>query len=178
VEATPGGPDWEALYVGHRGAMYRAASSMLARFGLTDRAGDAVQDAMESLMSGAQADAVDNWEALMVKTAIRRAIDIGKTAAVRHDGGGLSRLEDVPGSGDFTEAVDDEIYREQVGAVLWDKLAILNERERYVIREFTTNGRPRTEVAEKLGVSPGRVSQLSKQALVKLRRALQEEGYE
>lgn len=178
METTPGGPDWEALYDRHRAAMYRAAASMLARFGMVDQAWDAVNDAMESLMGGPSTDSVDNWEALMVKTAVRRAIDIGRAAAVRRDGGGLDQLEHVADGQDFTEAVDHKIYQTQAGAVLWDKLAILSQNERHVIREFTTKGRLRADVAGELGVSPARVSQLQKQALAKLRQAMKEEGYE
>jgi DNA-directed RNA polymerase specialized sigma24 family protein len=76
-------PDWAALYQQHRDAMYRVAARALREAGRADKAGDAVSAAMASLMKSPPAN-VQNWQALLVKAAKRRALDILGSAAVRH----------------------------------------------------------------------------------------------
>jgi RNA polymerase sigma factor (sigma-70 family) len=160
--------------------MYRVARSILRQAGREAEAEDAVMAAMESLMKSAPQQ-VANWEAVMVTAAKRRAVDLLRSAAARHAGpplepehdhsdplGGLSLAEDV------AELID----RERAGAILWDKLALLDERHRTVVWEYTGLNRSRSEVADELGVTPARVSQIATEALRVLRDALMDEGVE
>jgi RNA polymerase sigma factor (sigma-70 family) len=98
------------------------------------------------------------------------------SSAVRHEvATDASRLPDSVVDGladDVAELVD----RQRAGAVLWDKLALLDVRHRAVVREYIECGRPRQQVAAELGVTPGRVSQMAKEALRILRKALESEG--
>src|SRR4051794_2680297 len=76
-------PDWAALYQKHRDAMYRVAARTLRDAGRVDEAEDVVMAAMESLMKNPPTG-VTNWEAMMVQTSKRRALDVLKSAAVKH----------------------------------------------------------------------------------------------
>jgi RNA polymerase sigma-70 factor (ECF subfamily) len=168
-------PDWAALYQQHRHAMYRVAARVLREAGRADEAGDAVTTAMESLIKSPPAN-VQNWQAVLVTAAKRRALDLLGSAAVRHEvatdeSRGLDSAVDGLAN-DVAEHVD----RQRAGAVAWEKLALLDIRHRKVVWEYVALGRPRQQVAAELGVTPGRVSQMAKEALRILREALKSEG--
>jgi RNA polymerase sigma factor (sigma-70 family) len=168
-------PDWAALYQQHRDAMYRVAARVLRDAGRADEAEDAVMAAMDSLMKSPPTN-VKNWQAVMVTVAKHRALDLLGSAAARHEvATDESRRLDLTVDGladDVAELVD----RQRACAVVWDKLALLDVRHRAVVREYIQLGRPRQQVAAELGVTPGRVSQMAKEALRILREALESEG--
>lgn len=176
MTATPP-PDWAALYRKHRDAMYRVAARTLRDAGRSDEAEDVVMAAVESLMK-APPKGVQNWEAMMVRVTKMRALDLLKSAAVRHaspegfDDHDVASLATV--ENDVVEAVD----RQRAAAVVWDKLALLDERHRRVAWEYVAKERPRGDVAAELGVSPARVSQMAAAALRHLKEALEMEGVE
>ena len=89
--------DWAALYQKHRDAMYGVAYEVLRGSGRVDLAGDAVQEAMVSLMKSPPRELPRSWEALLVVTAKRRALDIVGSAAMKK--GVEFSEEDVPGVG-------------------------------------------------------------------------------
>lgn len=170
-------PDWAALYQKHRDAMYRVAARTLRDAGRADDAEDVVMAAMESLMKSPP-QGVTNWEAMMVKVTKRRALDLLKSAAVAHassadladhDGASIDLVED-----EAAEAVD----RQRAAAVVWDKLAILDDRHRMVAWEYIGKQRSRDDVAAELDVTPARVSQMARAALGQLGEALAAEGVE
>lgn len=168
-------PDWAALYQKHRDAMYRVAARTLRGAGRAAEAEDVVMMAMESLMKKPPRN-VKNWEAMMVKATTLRALDLLKSAAVKHASG--TELVDHDGAvpatieDDAIEAVD----RQRAAANAWDKLSLLDERHRHVAWEYVAKGRSRDEVAAELGVSPARVSQMATKALKELKEALEKEG--
>ena len=168
-------PDWAALYQKHRDAMYRVAARTLRGAGREAEAEDVVMTAMESLMQKLPRG-VRNWEAMMVNATILRALDLLKSAEVKHasgaefldrDGASPEVLED-----DVVEAVD----KQREAATAWDKLAILDDRHRQVAWGYIAKGRSRDEVAAELCVSPARVSQMATNALKELKEALEKEG--
>lgn len=167
-------PDWAALYLKHRDAMHRVAATVLREAGLADQAGDAVQEAMLSLMASPPDD-VHSWEAVMVATARRRALDRLTSAAVRHAGPELSAEHDRADLADVSEEVAESTDRKRAAAVAWDNLAVLDDRHRKVAWEYVALERPRAEVAVELGVTPARVSQMAKRALEQLRDAMSRE---
>lgn len=168
-------PDWAALYQRHKDAMHRVAASVLRAAGLADQANDAVSEAMTSLM-GSPPAGVQNWEAVMVTAAKRKAIDLLRSAAVRHAGPELGPEHDYADSVDIAEDVAERVDRERLRAVAWDGLSVLDTRHRKVAWEYIALERPRAEVAAELGVSPGRVSQMAKRVLEELRRYLDDQG--
>jgi len=154
--------------------MHRVAAKVLRVAGLADQAGDAVQEAMVSLMVSSPDD-VRNWEAVMVVTAKRRALDRLGSAAVRHAGPELSEEHDGAHGGDVSGEVTESIDRKRVTTLAWDNLAALDDRHRKVAWEYVALERPRAEVAAELGVTPARVSQMAKRALEQLRDAMSRE---
>ncbi|MGH3720359.1 MAG: sigma-70 family RNA polymerase sigma factor [Pseudonocardiaceae bacterium] len=167
-------PDWAALYLKHKDAMHRVAAKVLREAGLADQASDAVQDAMVSLMVSSPGD-VRNWEAVMVATAKRRALDRLGSAAVRHAGPELSEEHDRADGGDVSEEVAESIDRKRAVALVRGHLAALDGRHHKMAWEYVALERPRAEVAAELGVTPPRVSQMANRALEKLLNAMSRE---
>lgn len=168
-------PDWAALYQKHRDAMYRVAARTLRGSGREAEAGDVVMAAMESLMKRPPQN-VKNWEAMMVKTTTRRALDLLKSAEVKHSSGVELLDHDAALPGNLEQDIAEAVDRQRDAAAAWDKLSILDDRHRQVVWEYVAKERPRDEVAAELGVSPARVSQMATKALKQLKEALEKEG--
>jgi RNA polymerase sigma-70 factor (ECF subfamily) len=155
----------------HGDAMHRVAARVLREAGLADQAGDAVQEAMVSLMASPPDD-VRKWEAVMVKTAKRRALDRLGSAVVRHAGPELSEEHDHADGSDISDEIAESLDR---AALVRHSLAVLDDRHRKVAWEYVALERPRAEVAAELGVTPARVSQMATRALEQLRDAMRRE---
>lgn len=167
VRAVP--PDLGALYIRHGDAMHKVAASVLREAGLASQAGDAVNDAIVSIMASPPND-VRNWEAFLVTAAKRKALDRIRSAEVRHAGPELDEtLHDQMGDIDIADVVAADVDRKKSAAVAWDCLSILDGRHRKVVWDITALERSRDEVAVELGVSPARVSQVMSRALALLR---------
>lgn len=174
--SNPAHPDVETLYLRHGDTMYRAAHRVLRESGRGHLADDAVQQVFESLLRNPPSEPVDNWEAFLVRAAGNRALDVLKSATVRH-------TADKPVE-DHGTAAKDDVAAEAVGRVdrsrlmarVREKMTLLSSPERYVLEQVAALGRPGTEVGTELGVTKGRISQLKTQALRKLRQMLDEEG--
>lgn len=164
-------PDLGALYLRHRDAMHRVAASVLREAGLADAAGDAVQDAIVSIIASPPED-VRDWEAFLVTAAKRKALDRVKSAAVRHAGPELAEDHDYADDTHIAEDVADDLDRQRQAAVAWDCLSVLDERYRKAVWEFVALERSREEVAADLGVTPPRVSQMVRRALELLQQEM------
>lgn len=166
------GADLGALYLQHRDAMYRVAASVLRGAGMAHLAEDVVQDAMVSMMKSPP-QAVLNWEAFMVAAAKRKAIDRCRSAAVVHAGPEFSTQEhDRATDSDIAEDVVEDLERIRLASGVQKVLSVLDDRHRTAVWQFAALGRPRSEVASELGVTPPRVSQMVKRALEILRKEL------
>jgi RNA polymerase sigma factor (sigma-70 family) len=169
---TPTAPDLGALYLRHRDAMYKVAASVLRDAGLASQAEDAVQDAIVSIMASPPNN-VRNWEAFLVTAAKRKALDLIKSAAVRHAGPEFTesahdRIDGV----DIAEDVADDLDRKERAATAWDCQSILDARHRKVVWDIAALERSRNDVASELDVSPGRVSQMLTRALADLQQEI------
>lgn len=168
-------PDWAALYEAHKDSMHRVAKTVLRGSGLIDQAEDAVQEAVTSLMKSPPQN-VERWEAVMVSAAKNKAIDLLRSAAVRHAGPKVEdqhyRSETYP---DLSEDVSDDLDRQWTAVAVRDWLKVLTERDRDVVWRRAALEDPRDQVAADLGVSPGRVSQITKAALERLRDQIEKE---
>lgn len=178
--ASNGEPDWAALYQKHRDAMYRVAARVLREAGLAERAEDAVMDAMTSLMRSPPAGTVRSWEAVLVTAAKRKALDLLRSAAIQHRGPQLDETHDTNDrtSVDIAEEVAQRVDDTRLGAILWDKLSVLDPRDRQIVWQVKALERPRDEVAAEYQISPARVSQICTSTLRQLREALDQEGVE
>ncbi|MBE0011740.1 sigma-70 family RNA polymerase sigma factor [Arthrobacter sp. AET 35A] len=160
--------------------MHRVAASVLRGAGLVDLAKDAVQDAIVSIMTSPPSG-VRNWEAFMVAAAKRKAIDRCRSAAVVHAGPEFStEKHDRAADYDLVEDVVEDLERERHAQKIQMVLPVLDERHLTAVWQFVALERPRSEVAAKLGVTPPRVSQMTKSALDSLRKELDRnrESYE
>lgn len=167
-------PDLAALYRLHGDAMHKVAASVLREAGRADEAGDAVQDAIVSVLASPPGK-VANWEAFLVTAAKRRALDRLRSAEVRHAGGEfqLDRDDRSDDEIDVADDVAEALDRKNDAADAWDALAILDERHRKVVWEISGLERPRGAVAADLGVTPGRVSQMLSRGLQQLREEME-----
>lgn len=164
--------DWAALYQKHRDAMYGVAYEVLRGSGRVDLADDAVQEAMVSLMKAPPQEPPRSWEALLVVTAKRRALDIVGSAAMKK---GVEFSEEcVPGVRPPDD--DDALERLEKMARARPVIAGLDAQEHYVLAQYIVRDRRRDDVAADLGVTPGRVSQISTRVLSKINAAVEEGG--
>lgn len=174
-------PDLSALYLQHRDVMYKIAASVLREVGRASEAADVVQDAMVSIMTSPPKD-VRNWEAFLVTAVKRKALDRVRSAEVRHAGPELVEADhDGADEADLAEDVSDALDRRNRAGQVWDCLSILDDRHRYAVWATVALERPRAQVADELGVSPARVSQMATRALKLLRQEVcrrEEEDHE
>jgi RNA polymerase sigma factor (sigma-70 family) len=169
-------PDLAALYRQHREAMHHVAAAVLREAGLADQANDAVQDAIESIISSPPSE-VQNWEAFLVTAAKRKGLDRLRSATVRHAGPRLTEEHDRPDDVDVADDAANAVDRSRRASHVWDALAVLDERHRKAVWLRVACERPRDEVAAALDVTPGRISQMVKRGLEQLHEAIsREEG--
>lgn len=168
---TKASPDWAALYQKHRDAMYRVAYAALRDKGLTHLADDAVNSAMVSLMQNPPED-VRNWEAMLVRTAKNRALDLLGSAAVSR---GVELTETRDRS---SEPADGTEILERLHKIERAKIVItqLGAREHHVFAEYLVLERNRADVAAELNVTPARVSQIATKITREIQAATEEGG--
>lgn len=168
--------EWAVLYTQHRDLMYRAARQQLRSAGLADYADDVVHDAMVSLMASPPTSPVMSWPAVLVTVVKRKAIDMIRSAAVRHSAPGATLEDAADPLLDIVDEVAAAVDAEREGAQVWDALAVLEPRERQILGRHKGLGEPRDQVAKDFGISPGRVSQICTAAMRKLEQKLRAEG--
>lgn len=158
--------------------MYKVVASVLREAGRVSEADDAVHDAIVSIMASPP-KTVQNWEAFLVTAAKRKALDRIRSAAARHVGPEfVEATHDRPDGSDLAEDVVDALARQKRVERARHRLAALDERHRKAVWETAALGRPRSEVAMELNVTPARVSQMTTRSLAFLREEMRrrEEG--
>ncbi|MGV1030378.1 MAG: sigma-70 family RNA polymerase sigma factor [Dermatophilaceae bacterium] len=172
-------PDLGALYLRYRDAMRKVAASVLREVGRASEAPDAVHDAIVSIM-GSPPQNVRDWEAFLITTAKRKALDRVRSAEVRHTGGEfVEAAHDRAVDSDLAEDVAEVLDRPGRATFVQDCLSVLDERHQKAVWDTVALERPRPKVAAELGVSPARVSQMRTRALELLREeAIRREGEE
>lgn len=171
-------PDLGALYLRHGEAMHKVAASVLREAGRASEADDVVHDAIVSIMASPPEN-VRNWEAFLVTAAKRKALDRIRSAEARHAGPELvEAVHDRADDSDLAEYVADAIDQQKRAGHAWDCLSVLDERHRKAVWGTAALGRPRSEVATELNVTPARVSQMTTRSLTLLRQEMRrrEEG--
>lgn len=166
--------DWAALYQKHRDAMFRVAKGVLRSSGRIDLADDAVQDAMVSLMKSPPNELPRSWEALLVATAKRRALDVVRSAVMVKG----AVLEEDRASAVGAPGMEDVLERLERMALVRAAIAKakFDARAQYVLAQYVVLERPRAEVAAELGVTPARVSQIATKVLAEIKAAVSEGG--
>ena len=176
---TPPPPDWAALYAKHRDKMWASAARILREAGRESETEDVVHEALRSLMESTPV-AVQNWEAMLVTTVKRRAIDLVRSARVRHHAGELAddAAERLASDEFLADDVAQAVDHQRLGALLWDALGDLEGRDRQVVWERIVHERSLRDIAAEFDLSEGRISQITKKALETLRDALERQGVE
>ncbi|GAA3665288.1 hypothetical protein GCM10023081_00190 [Arthrobacter ginkgonis] len=170
-------PDLGALYLRHRAAMYRMAAVMLRGTGHEDSAEDVVQAVVTKLVGAMPAEPPQNWEAWLIQCVKNQVKDLLKLASTRRE---VSKEPEVtPEWGmedDFAEQVAERVVAEDAGVKVREALGCLTAKEREVVWSVCGKEQSQTDVARRLGISPGRVSQLKKSGLNKLHQQMQQQG--
>ncbi|MCA4997294.1 sigma-70 family RNA polymerase sigma factor [Tsukamurella tyrosinosolvens] len=174
-------PDLGALFLRHRETMYRVAHATLRGSGREADVEDVVSETIVSLMSRPLVPA-ENWEALLVTVVRRRALDRIKSAEVKHAGPKLeeSHLDHRGRDSDFTDDLVDRIVSSTYETDLKDCMSRLDDRHRDVLWRVVVLEDALGDIAERLGVSRPRISQMRQRALEMLRDCMRrkEEGNE
>jgi RNA polymerase sigma factor (sigma-70 family) len=167
-------PDLAALYLEHREALLRAAKHQLAKFSALHRAEDAVHDVFAHLMETPPEHKVENWAVYLSSAVRNRAVDIGLQEA-GHDRRGDNAIA-VYVDVDEVKTFEAEFDRGRAANLMNRALAELPENERLLVLALYRDGRKNKDMAEELGVTAGRISQLHKQALQNFRQAYEALG--
>ncbi|WP_404474196.1 sigma-70 family RNA polymerase sigma factor [Microbacterium aerolatum] len=170
-------PNLGALYLEHREKLIRVAAAVLHQNGLHDGAMDVVQQVFEELLERPPAGHVNSWEALLVQRTKQRAIDHGRKQHA--DKRGPSFDDDF----DLHDPTAEEVLERAEAAIdlvarrgdLLDAMSHLTDNERHVIVRQEFDEVARAELADELGVTPPRISQIRKSALDKLRAHMEKE---
>lgn len=171
-------PNLAALYRQHADVLHKVAASVLREVGLQDEKGDVVQDAIVSLMDSPPTEEIRDWVPFLIRVVKNKAYDRIRAAGVRHFGRSFDVATDDRSdeTDSALERVEEHIDAERAGAQVWDALATLDARERFIVREVAQNGKTQGAVAAELGISRGRVAQIFKEALTKLKTELGRKG--
>jgi len=163
-------PDPGALYLTHRSDLIRAAVYVLYRSGLADDAEDVVQRVFVKLLDNMPANITD-WRAYLITLVRRQAIDFirEKVAADKRDrnDAGLAINTSTHAFDESTVRLD----RDRTTTVRQAISALPEPHRTVIIARYEEESKGKA-VAEKLGISPGRVSQIHAEALDQLRAAL------
>lgn len=171
-------PDIAALYLRHRVVLLAVARSVLRDTPQRDHVEDVVMEVMTSLGERPPTGPVHNWEAFLVRATRNKAIDLLRSAAARHQGGPIEDDQHPKTDQFIPDDVAERVDNQRAGADLWDKLCLLDPRDRRILWEYKALGRPREDVAREFGISPARVSQISTASLKTLREAHLKEGHQ
>ena len=148
-----------------RSVRRKTRSIALARETLTRALGRSPQPAEVAAELGVDAETLWRWQA-DVEGVVQVPLD---GSASDRDGSTLSPA-DFLGSGE--ELIDDRLTREEEVALLREALLGLKEQERTVLSLYYFEELKAREIAEVMGVSESRISQIRSKALSELRAVL------
>lgn len=162
--------DIAAIYEKHKDVMHRMAYAILREHDLTAEAEDVVHNVITEILSKPPSKHVENWQAYLVKAIKLRALDKIKEAFVKNRDRSSAEPPDLTDSTqDLSQNVADDLERLADAAHLHELLATLPPQERQILwRVFGLEEKQRA-VADEMGLSPGRISQIRKVGLAKLR---------
>jgi RNA polymerase sigma factor for flagellar operon FliA len=148
-----------------RSVRRKTRSMAAARESLTRTFGRSPELAEVAVELGVDAQTLWRWQA-DVEGAVQVPLD---RSAIDRDGGSLSPAE-LLGSGE--ESADARLTREEEVAMLRDALLSLKDQERTVLSLYYFEELKAREIAEVMGVSESRISQIRTKALGQLRHVL------
>lgn len=171
-------PDLAALYDQHGEALLRVATYNLQKFRAAHLASDAINEVFKRLIESPPEEDVLNWESYLVRVVRNKAIDMGKREAGHDRRGQHAAISASVSPVDPFEAFETEFDVTRAIGNVNRVLPALPDLERDVLLALYRDGMASKDVAEALGVTPGRVSQLKKQAVQHVCEGLQALGGE
>lgn len=149
----------------------RVAYASLYDAGLQDQADDIVMNAVAEVLEK-EPTGIENWEAFLVTVVRRRAVDLMRSASVRRRDGGEHDADLTPS--DRTDLVEAEekvdVLADLARAV--DALNQLDGQLHDVAYGFFWQQKTQAQIAQELGISQPRVSQLAAEARKQLQQAI------
>jgi RNA polymerase sigma factor (sigma-70 family) len=159
--------DWAAIYAEHRRAMRAAAVTALGRLDteiLGQSADDIVSGVVRELMVRGEVPTTTNLRGYLTAAVRNRVRDLMRRS--RHEKPDVGDLDEMIGVDDIEAPTDRaELVRQALNG-----LDHLPERERYAITERLMKRRAARDIAEELGVTPQRISQLVNAGLGRLQQ--------
>jgi len=169
---TPPRPDLGALYLMHGDRLVKVAAYELAKFQRAHAAGAVVGDVFVKLLETPPDAPIKNWAGYLATLVRRRAIDVGRGEAAEDRR--VIHATDIAESeaDDQWETADSRLDVEAVWPKVAAALDSLPTAERQVIEMTYSQQIRNKDIATKLNVSAGRVTQLRNEALRRLRDAI------
>lgn len=167
--------DLAAIYQLYKDDMHRMASSVLWDYGLTVEAEDVVHTVIVEIMQTPPKEPVKNWQAYLITITKRRSYDKVKEAFVKNRDRSLDKLPDFPDTTqDLSQDVADNLERLAEAAHLHKLLAALPAQEREILWRVFGLEEKQSSIAEEMGLSRSRISQICRSGLIKLRAQMTE----
>lgn len=155
--------------------MFGAARSVLvSQAGRDQLAQDAVHDAFRSLLDNPPNYEVENWEAFLVATAKRRALDIVRSRGRKAESPIPKRWDNADEDVDVEAEATNNADAAKRRRCLNQALAALSDKQKRVVLGRAVQERSLADLSAELGVSAARVSQLNKEGLTILRKRMVE----
>ena len=161
-----------AFYSAHKDILHRIAAAQLAKVGAERDAEDVVLTVVEELLRK-RPTGVEDPEAFVITMTKRRAIDAIRSLHPKQYAGAPEALEGLSHPVDAYVEVEDAFDEGLAVAEVWDAWNVLTDRERDVIARVSIRNEPQKDVAQALGVTPARISQILTKALQKLRQQME-----
>ena len=174
-DASRGDPkDFAAVYVEKANNLHAYAASILRGTGLEAHVEDVVQEAITGLWRKYTAtnEVPRSWFAMMMTAVNRRAIDLLRSAAVRHAGRSLDDPDEHCEPADPTDLTEDHANQSIRKAL--DNLP--DEQQREVLYRIYYDNEKQANIARDLGLTPGRITQIKQAGLKQLGTQLDAAG--
>ena len=162
-------------YLQHRTVLYKVAYAVLWDAGFEDDVMDVLSDIAEELLRKPPSD-VRNWQAFLVTMTKRRSIDHVRSAPARHRNRSDFDLDTVPSEQFEVDDLLSGIDLAKTIAIAEEERDALPEPDRTVAQQCLWDQHRQRDVADQLGISQARVSQVLKRARKTIMTGVREKG--
>jgi RNA polymerase sigma-70 factor (ECF subfamily) len=156
--------DFEAVYAEQADGLRAYGASLLRGAGLVDHSEDVVQEAIIGLWKTFKVtgEVPRSWVAVMMNAVKFRALDLIKSATVRHAGFSMDEDDSTFELAVVRDFTVDHAESSPARAALE---ALEDAQQREVLYLLYYEDKTQAQAAEELGLSPGRITQVKQAAL-------------
>lgn len=169
--------DFEAVYVEKANNLHAYAASILRGTAVEAQVEDVVQEAIIGLWRKYTAtnEVPRSWFAVMMTAVKHRAIDLLRSAPVRHGGRRLDDPDEHREPADLTDFTDftEDHANQSVRKALDD---LPDQQQREVLYRIYYDNEKQADIARDLGLTPGRITQIKQAGLKQLGTQLDDEA--